>query len=248
MKTLPTIIRPRAQATTTTAAVANNTPSFSHQVRMTAPTPIAIVKSSPDILPSSGDNTVSMTIDIDHDDVITVTTGEKQQQNPNPASLRPSSEPCASLLQYLPGPEPTPPAERATTSSRVLNNGEVVVVDGIHYLNRGGLVFLDCPLCAKFVGLCALDAHLARVHQRNEIECPAGRNMCNKTLSTCSHVARHLMGSHFTLRCRKENCGLWLYAHQAKSHVCGNKKSGSPVLFPLPIDSETGKLLKLSKA
>ena len=59
-----------------------------------------------------------------------------------------------------------------------------VVIDGLYFYVRNGIVFLDCFRCSKAVALSLYGSHIAEFHSRESIECRA--NNCKKTVNAAS--------------------------------------------------------------
>ena len=59
-----------------------------------------------------------------------------------------------------------------------------VVIDGLYFYVRNGIVFLDCFRCSKAVALSLYGSHIAEFHNRESIECRADN--CRKTVIAAS--------------------------------------------------------------
>ena len=52
-----------------------------------------------------------------------------------------------------------------TVQYEVMQNGQLVVVDGIHYFVRNGVTFMDCPMCVnKSMAMTLLPEHIRDFH------------------------------------------------------------------------------------
>jgi len=64
----------------------------------------------------------------------------------------------------------------------VLLDGKLVIVDGIHFYVRNGVVFVDCFLCPKSTTLSMMTSHVIERHDvESVVQCRAKN--CRKNLS-----------------------------------------------------------------
>jgi len=61
-------------------------------------------------------------------------------------------------------------------------DGKLTIVDGLHFYNRNGVLFLDCNLCAKALALPFYGSHLLEMHDRLSVICPAV--YCSKVIES----------------------------------------------------------------
>jgi hypothetical protein len=64
-----------------------------------------------------------------------------------------------------------------------------VIVDGLHFYIRGGVVYVDCAVCSKSTSLSLLSAHIADLHANVKVaECRA--KTCKKAFPAAAIQVR----------------------------------------------------------
>lgn len=108
-----------------------------------------------------------------------------QQQLVKTAILQPrniNSE--TSIVKPLPVIKPRPIelllGIAASDNYQIFLDGKLLIVDGLHFYNRNGILFLDCNLCAKALALPLFGSHVLELHNRLSVVCPA--LYCNKVI------------------------------------------------------------------
>ena len=79
--------------------------------------------------------------------------------------------------------EPEISMKKISVTYEVLHNGQLVIVDGIHFFVRSKVAFVDCPRCvSKSMSMSLLPEHLRKEHFLDHVQCPADENLCGKIL------------------------------------------------------------------
>lgn len=79
--------------------------------------------------------------------------------------------------------EPEIGMKKISVTYEVLHNGQLVIVDGIHFFVRSKVAFVDCPKCAsKSMSMSLLPKHLREEHFLDHVQCPADENLCGKII------------------------------------------------------------------
>ena len=61
--------------------------------------------------------------------------------------------------------EPPHGMKKVTVNYEVLHNGQLVIVDGIHFFIRSTVAFMDCPMCTcKSMSMSLIPEHLKDDH------------------------------------------------------------------------------------
>ncbi len=131
----------------------------------------------------------------------------------------------------------------------VLLDGEIVVVDGVTYVNNSGIdgiTLVDCPRCELAVGLHVLASHLSEVHDVVTMDCLAPRCPEKLECHESGQFLEHLMQTHGAFLCPE--CRLLLYQHEVKSHLASNCKDKAGMekrlLKPISLEETRGKKQK----
>ena len=79
--------------------------------------------------------------------------------------------------------EPEIGMKKISVTYEVLHNGQLVIVDGIHFFVRSKVAFVDCPKCpSKSMSMSLLPNHLREEHFLDHIQCPADENLCGEII------------------------------------------------------------------
>lgn len=109
---------------------------------------------------------------------------------------------------------------------QILLDGKLVIVDGLYFYNRNGVLFLDCLLCSKAMALNFYGSHISENHDRETVKCPG--EGCDK-LVDASTIQDHLLSQHTRIRCR--TCFKKIELLQVKLHneICSvGRQSTNP--------------------
>lgn len=105
----------------------------------------------------------------------------------------------------------------------VFQNGELVIVDGIHYFVKRKVAFIDCPMCvSKSMALTMIEEHIKTEHNLEVIKCPANPELCNEVLPW-HELVKHLISNHGRVPC--EFCSLVLLVPEMYDHLTKNCRS-----------------------
>ncbi|XP_059085690.1 uncharacterized protein LOC131882534 isoform X1 [Tigriopus californicus] len=97
----------------------------------------------------------------------------------------------------------------------ILLHGDIVLIDGIKYLIKDFIPFLECPICDKLVAIHVLGVHVKVDHDIEKIRCPA--QVCRVPLETDESLLTHLMSEHGAFTCK--SCQRLVFLHEVKTHV-----------------------------
>ena len=93
------------------------------------------------------------------------------------------SSPTKIVKSKLDYNEPEISMKKISVTYEVLHNGQLVIVDGIHFFVRSKVAFVDCPRCvSKSMSMSLLPEHLRKEHFLDHVQCPADENLCGKIL------------------------------------------------------------------
>ena len=93
------------------------------------------------------------------------------------------SSPTKIVKSKLDYNEPEISMKKISVTYEVLHNGQLVIVDGIHFFVRSKVAFVDCPKCvSKSMSMSLLPNHLREEHFLDHVQCPADENLCGKIL------------------------------------------------------------------
>ena len=93
------------------------------------------------------------------------------------------SSPTKIVKSKLDYNEPEIGMKKISVTYEVLHNGQLVIVDGIHFFVRSKVAFVDCPKCvSKSMSMSLLPNHLREEHFLDHVQCPADENLCGKII------------------------------------------------------------------
>jgi hypothetical protein len=93
------------------------------------------------------------------------------------------SSPTKIVKSKLDYNEPKIGMKKISVTYEVLHNGQLVIVDGVHFFVRSKVAFVDCPKCvSKSMSMSLLPNHLREEHFLDHVQCPADENLCGKIL------------------------------------------------------------------
>jgi len=110
-----------------------------------------------------------------------------------------------------------PGMKKVTVKYEVLHNGQLVIVDGIHFFVRSTVAFMDCPMCTcKSMSMSLLPDHLRDDHHLEYIQCPADKDLCGQVVPW-HKILQHIVTHHGRLPC--EFCSRVCMVNEMHNHM-----------------------------